>query len=208
MNACVLAGGWPTITLHSADGTTQIAKALPGLPSGVTSSALVSYQRPRSAAHIDFRLSRGVSASVALVTETRGPGTCHVATTATIYPGLAAVGTGKTVALARPVRFCGLPRVLSFLAGRPSASPLMPMARELSSDGVERPDGDSPTGFWYGSDTNGPNPTSSSGVYLMPDSPPAATTAATDEIGSYQNMAGCGSGLGWNSAAYNDAQSN
>jgi Domain of unknown function (DUF4232) len=205
---CALAGEWPTITLRSADGTSQIAKALPILPDGVTRSSLVSYQQPDSV-QTDLTLSSGTSASIALVTQTTGPGACHVATSAKIYPGLTDIGAGLTVSLSRPVTFCGLPRVLSFLAGRPSTGALMPAAQALSS-GSMSPDGDSPAGFWYGSDSNAPVPTSSSGgVYLMPHSPTGGDYGGyVGELGAYDVWKGCTSGINWNQTGYNDAQSN
>jgi Protein of unknown function (DUF4232) len=206
-SACVLAGGWPTVTLHSPDGTTQIAKALPGLPKGDTRSSLVDYQRPNSV-RTELPLSRAGSASIALVTQTSGSA-CHVATTATIYPGPTDTGAGLTVRLARPVTFCGLPRVLSFLAGRPSANSLMPATQALSSGGMI-PDGDKPAGFWYGSDSNAPVPTSSSGgSYLMPHSPTGGDYGGyIGELGAWNVWQGCTSGVNWNQTGYLDAQSN
>ncbi len=87
---CALAGEWPAITLHGADGATQIAKALPMLPSGVIRSPLISYQRARPA-QTDLTLSSATSASIALVTQTTGAA-CHVAASATISPGLTDAG--------------------------------------------------------------------------------------------------------------------
>jgi hypothetical protein len=206
--ACVLAGGWPTIVLHSADGASQIAKALPGLPKGVTRSSLVAYHRSNTV-RTELPLSRGGSASIALVTQTSGPGTCHVATTATIYPGLTDTGAGLTVKLASPVTSCGMPRVLSFLAGRPKVGKLMAAATELSSGGMS-PDGDGPAGFWYGTDSNSPVPYSSSGgVYLMPDSPTGGDYGGyIGELGAWNVWKGCTSGVNWNQTGYLDAQSN
>lgn len=206
---CALAGQWPVVTLHSPDGTSQIAKALAVLPSGVTRSSMTAYGQA-SSMKTDLTLSSGTSASIALVTQTAGTGACHVATTATVYPGLTSTGNGLTVHLTRPVTFCGLPRVLAYLAGKPSAGSLMEAAQELST-GRERPDGDSPTGFWYGSDSNAPVPTSSSGgVYLMPHSPTGGAYGGyVGELGGYDIWQNCVSnGPNWNATGYNDAQSN
>jgi hypothetical protein len=205
---CVLAGGWPTIVLHGANGASQIAKALPGLPKGVTRSSLVAYRRSNTV-RTELPLSRGGSTSIALVTQTSGSGTCHVATTATIYPGLTDAGAGLTVKLAHPVTFCGLPRVLSFLAGRPTVSNLMAAAQALGS-GTMVPAGDGPTGFWYGTDSNSPVPYSSSGgVYLMPDSPTGGNYGGyIGELGAWNVWKGCTSGVNWNQTGYLDAQSN
>jgi hypothetical protein len=207
-STCVLAGAWPTITLHGADGATQIAKALPGVPRGVIRSSLTDYRQAHSV-RTELTLSGAASASIALLSQTSGPGTCHVATTATIYPGPAVAGSGLTVSLPRPVRFCGLPRVLAFLAGRPSAGSLMVAANALRKGGVI-PDGDGPGGFWYGSDSNSPVPYSSNGgVYLMPDSPTGGNYGGyIGELGSYSNWYGCTSGVNWNQTGYLDAQSN
>ena len=204
--ACALAGEWPTITLRSADGATQIAKALPVLPSGVTRSPLVAYQRAHPV-QTDLTLNRGTSTSIALLAQTTGAA-CHVATTATIYPGPTDSGAGLTVLLARPVTFCGLPRVLSFLAGRPAVGALMVAAQALGGGLI--PDGDSPAGFWYGSDSNAPVPHSSSGgVYLMPNSPTGGDYGGyVGELGAYDVWKGCTSGVNWNQTGYNDAQSN
>jgi hypothetical protein len=208
LGACGLAGAWPTITLHSADGSTQIAKALPVLPAGVTRSSLTDYQQPHSV-RTELPLSGSASASIALVTQASGSGACHVATTATIYPGQTDTGAGLTVTLARPLRYCGLPRVLSFLAGRPSTGSLMQAAQELSSGSV-KPDGDGPAGFWYGTDSNSPVPYSSSGgVYLEPDSPTGGNYGGyIGELGSYSNWYGCTSGVNWNQTGYVDAEDN
>jgi hypothetical protein len=205
--ACTLPGEWPTVTLHSADGATQIAKALPGLPSGLTRSPLVAYEGTNPT-QTDLTLNSGNPASIALVAQTTGA-TCHVATTATIYPGLTDAGAGLTIALARPMTFCGLPRVLSFLAGQPAAGSLTVAAHALVS-GVT-PDGDGPSGFWYGSDSNSPVPTSSSGgVYLMPHSPGGGDYGGyVGELGGYDLWKNCVSGgPNWNQTGYNDAQSN
>ena len=206
--ACALPGEWPTIVLHSTDGRSQIGKALPGVPRGVTRSALTSYQQPHSTL-TDLTLSPGRTASIALVTRTSGAGTCHLATTATIYPRLTSTGTGMTVRLAQPVTFCGLPRVMAFLAGQPSAASLMAEARALAS-GVS-PFGDSPSGFWYGSDSNAPVPCckNSSGVWLMPDSPVGGAYGGyVGELGAYDVWKGCTSGINWNQTGYNDAEGN
>jgi hypothetical protein len=206
--ACVLPGEWPTITLHATGGTTQIAKVLAGLPRGVTRSPLTVYQRAHPVS-TNVTLSRGTAASIALVTRTSGPGACHVATTATIYPRLTSTGTGLTVRLAQPVTFCGLPRVLSFLAGRPPVASLMAAAQSLIS-GMS-PFGDSPAGFWYGSDSNAPVPCcrNSSGVWLMPDSPVGGDYGGyVGELGAYDVWKGCTSGINWNQTGYNDAEGN
>ncbi len=186
----------------------QVAKALTGLPRGVTASPVTAYRQGRPV-RTDLTLSRGAPASVALVARTNGPGPCRIAGTATVYPGLVAAGAGLAVRLARPVRFCGLPRVLTYLAGRPAAGQLMPMARQLSGGGV-LPQGDSPSGFWYGSDSNAPVPDSSSGgVYLMPDSPGGGAYGGyVGELGAYDVWQGCTSGVNWNQTGYNDAESN
>ncbi len=205
--ACVLAGEWPTITLRSAGGASQIAKALAVLPRGVTRSPLVGYQQAHSV-KTDLTLSRGRSASIALETQTTGRAACHLAATARIYPGLTALGTSLAVGLARPLTFCGLPRVLPFLAGRPSAGALMAEAQALGGGMI--PDGDSPAGFWYGSDSNSPVPTSSSGgVWLMPHSPTGGDYGGyVGELGDYEVWQGCGGSINWNQTGYNDAEGN
>ncbi len=87
----------------------------------------------------------------------------------------------------------------------------MPAARALTqaNRGVT-PDGDNPNGFWYGSDSNAPVPTSSSGgVWQMPDSPTGGAYGGyVGELGAYDVWQGCTSGVNWNPTAYNDAQSN
>jgi hypothetical protein len=203
---CVLPGQWPTILLHEATGASQVAKALTArLPSGAKQRVLTAYRRDD-----DVTLRPGAPAAVALVTLTTGAA-CHQATSAAIYPAAFTTGPATTVKFTKPVTFCGLPRVLPFLAWRPAGSALKIVAQELASPAGIQPDGDHPTGFWYGSDSNYPVPTSSSGgVYLMPDSPTGGAYGGyVGEIGSYANWQGCTSGgLNWNQTGYNDAQSN
>ena len=206
--SCELPGHWPTVTLRESGGTSQVAKALvTTLPRGVARSDLIAY-RAAGSLHTDLTLRPGTSASVALVTHARagGTGACRQARSATIYPTASATGAGLTVAFAKPVTFCGLPRVLAFLAGQPSAAALA-----ASGTGGVHTNGDSPAGFWYGSDSGAPAPYSSSGgVYLMPYSPTGGAYGGyIGEIGDYSHWQGCNSNiLNWNQTAYNDAQSN
>jgi hypothetical protein len=202
---CVLPGQWPTVLLHEVTGASQVAKALmTSLPAGARLSALGAYGQDD-----DVTLRPGVPTSIALVTLTTGTD-CRKATSAAIYPAAFTAGPATTITFTKPVTFCGLPRVLPFLAGQPTERALSTVARGLANVGAT-PDGDGPKGFWYGSDSNYPVPTSSSGgVYLMPYSPTGGSYGGyVGEIGNYANWQGCtDSGLNWNQTDYNDAQSN
>jgi hypothetical protein len=214
---CVLtSGGWPTVRLHEAGGASVVAKDLPDAAAGA-SKPFTTYARAGNTMTA-LALRPGVSASMALLAPASGVGACRAARSATIYPAALALGAGTTVSFARPVSVCGQVRTLSYQAGQAGAATLS-IARgamaAAASPAVITPDGDTPSGYWYGSD--GPtNPACGSSVPYKEASGPSdcGTTEGNfggymGEIGRWDYWKGCdSSGIGWNTGAYNDAQAN
>jgi hypothetical protein len=216
----VLSGGWPTVRLHMSGGASLIAKALGYQRAWSTrKTPYVTYEHS-GMQQTAVALRPGTWVSVALVSVAPVvPGACRQAEYATVYPSAVGLGAGVRVAFARPVSVCGQLRILPFMPGELAAG-VLPVARAAlaaadrgQNSGVAAA-GDSPTGFWYGSD--GPRAmTCGSGPYTIMgvngDCSPAAGHYGgyLGEIGRWDKWKRCDSvGRGWNSPDYADAQAN
>ena len=215
-NCAVLSGGWPTVRLHMAGGASPIAKALPYQQAwSVRNSPYLTYQRA-SVQRTVVALRPGTWTSVAL--ESMAPGACRQAESATVYPSAVGLGAGAKVAFARPVSVCGQLRVLPFMPGGVAASVLSVARHALAAAGGQARGvvraGDSPTGFWYGSD--GPRAmTCGSGPYTIMGKRGNCNPAAGHyggyfgEVGRWDEWKNCDTvGRGWNATNYADAQAN
>jgi hypothetical protein len=215
--ACVVtSGGWPTVRLHESGGASQVAKGQQYAPAA-SPKAFTNYEHG-GYVQTALTLRPGTDASIALLAPAGTGAACRTAGSATIYPTALALGTGTTVPFSRPLSVCGEVRTLSYQAGQASAG-TMSVARgamaAAASPSVITPDGDSPNGFWYGSD--GPtNAACGSSVPYNEASGPSdcGTTEGRfggylGETGRWDYWKGCDSnGIGWNTGAYNDAQAN
>jgi len=216
--ACMVAsGGWPTVRLHMAGGASPIAKALPYQRAwSARKTPYTTYQRA-GVQRTAVALRPGSSVSVALVSTV--PGACGQAESATVYPSAVGLGAGASVAFARPVSVCGQLRILPFLPGGPagSAASLARAALAAAAGGQDSGAaraGDSPAGFWYGSD--GPRAmTCGSGPYTIMGRKGNCSPAAghyggyLGETGRWDEWESCDDvSRGWNSSDYADAQAN
>jgi hypothetical protein len=217
--ACVLAsGGWPTVRLHEAGGASLVAKDLAYAPAA-SAKPFTTYEHAGSE-QTAVTVQPGGPASVALLVPAGDTGACRDAASATIYPSALALGVGTTVAFARPVSVCAEVRTLSYQPGQADDATLSVATGALAAAAARgsaavSPDGDSPNGYWYGSD--GPtNPACGSSVPYLEASGPSdcGTTEGRfggylGEIGRWDYWKGCDSnGIGWDASAYNDAQAN
>ena len=216
----VLSGGWPTVRLHMSGGASPIAKALGYQRAwSARKTPYVTYERSGTE-QTAVALSPGTWVSVALVSAAPViPGACRQAEYATVYPSAAGLGAGVRVAFARPVSVCGQLRILPFMPGGMAAGVLSVARGALAAaargqNSAAAATGDSPAGFWYGSD--GPRAmTCGSGPYTIMgvngDCSPAAGHYGgyLGEIGRWDKWKRCDSvGRGWNAPDYADAQAN
>lgn len=216
--ACTIrSGGWPTARLGLPGGDRPIAKSDSYQPAWSTArSRYVSYTSDGSQR---TAVALGPGSRVSAVLLSGGQGACQQAASATVYPTGIGLGPGATVPLPRPVRFCGQPRVLPFLPAGPHARVLSLarqalLASQAGTTAAVTAAGDSPAGFWYGSDgpltmacghapyqikgTSG-NCTRTNGNY----------GGYLGEIGKWDVWKGCdSSGLAWNQADHNAANIN
>jgi Protein of unknown function (DUF4232) len=213
----IRSGGWPTVRLTMSGGASPMAKAYSYGPAwGAARSSYMAYTRGRSQ-QTAVPLRPGSRVSVALLSA--GRGACRRVVSATVYPTGLGLGPGADVTLPRPVRFCGQPRVLPFLPGGPAAGVLSLARRALSAARAGRgaaaaSGGDSPAGFWYGSDgplfmACGTAPYQIKGTHGDCTSTKGNYGGYLGEIGKWDRWKGCDSGgLAWNRTDFNDANTN
>ena len=213
-STCVLPEGWPTVELRMAGGGTQVAKIFSDSAAARAGRSLLTTYEHNSTQSTALTLQAGGSASIALFAAGSGPRSCQQVTSLTVYPTATISGTGRTAALAQPVRICGAPRVLSFVPG--NSGQVVALARgalTAAQQGAEVSQASS-TGFYYGTDSSAPTACGNgSGPYTEPRGSCANGSAGPygeyiGEVGTFTNWQGCTSGLAWNQANYNMATAN
>ena len=217
--ACALAsGGWPTVRLHLSGGASPVAKRFEYAPALRSMTAALTTYRHAGAEPTVLTLRPGKWTPIVLLAPATASRACRAAASVTVYPSEIALGAGRTITLAHPVAACGALRTLPYLpAGSASrtrslAGRALKPADASAATGIT-PAGDSPSGFWYG--TDGPATMAcGSAPYLEASSSSANPCASTDgqyggymgEIGKWDVWRGCDSnGLAWNQTDYNDA---
>src|SRR5579875_2360025 len=109
---------WPTVRVRTAGDAPAVAKILPDAAAlRAERSLLTTYERG-AAQQTALTLRRGGSVTVDLLAAGGSTRSCRRLTSVTIYPSAGALGAGRAVRVAAPVRICGAPRILSFLPGR------------------------------------------------------------------------------------------
>lgn len=216
--ACVLPGGWPTVRLNEAGGAGQVAKIFPDAAAARAEKSLLTTYVRGTVQSTALTLQPGGSVSFTLFAAGTGVRACRRVTSLTVYPSAAALGAGRTAALAAPVSICGAAKVLPFLPARHGGMALA-IARGALAAGKpdpapQTPGGDS-AGYEYGTDSSLPTACSNgNGPYTEPRGDCANGTAGPygeyiGETGSFYNWQGCTtSGLAWNQANYNMATDN
>ena len=197
--SCVLAEGWPTVRLHESAGASPVAKAFPDTEAFSATTKVARALRP------------GGTASIALLAAATGRAACRRVKSATIYPSPVALGAGLTVTLARPLSFCGEPRILPYLPASGKAA--LTIAKNALAAAESGTTGVHPAGWWHGTDSSYPHACGTSVPYYEPKGDCSNGTdgyygAYIGEIGTFQNWQGCASGLNWVQGNYNAAQAN
>ena len=211
---CVLPGGWPTVRLDEAGGASQVAKIFPDTVAVAASKSLLTTYEHGPAQNTALTLHPGTSVSFAVFAAGTSARACRQVTSVTIFPSATAVsGTGRAARLGQPVRFCGAPRVLSFLPTRPGdlVTSIARSALAAATSGQAA----QPTGprFYQGTDSAAPT-ACGHGPYTEPDGGCSNGTASPygeyiGEIGAFWHWAGCTtSGLAWDQSNYNVATDN
>jgi hypothetical protein len=216
---CVMPSDVPTLSVHQAGGAIEVAKTLASAPPRqVKESRMLTYEHSGSD-RTSLPLAANSSAVITLLSAATGSaGSCHQTVAVTIYPSLVDLGQGLPVTLRNPVSVCGVPRVMPFLTSVPATTSLAGIGQDLAAaakgtGGIIKPDGDTPPGFWYGSDSFAPiAPTDpqSDGLYEMPNSPTGGSYGAyMGQVGTWSHWEGCPTGaLQWVQQNFNDAESN
>jgi hypothetical protein len=210
--ACVLPGGWPTVRLNETGGAGQVAKIFPDAAAARAEKSLLTTYERGTAQSAALTLPPGRSVSFALFATGTGTQACRRVTSLTVYPSAAALGAGRTAALAAPVSICGTAKVLPFLPARHGGMALA-IARGAVAAGQTAQQRSA--GFYYGTDSSLPTACGNGkGPYTEPRGDCANGTAGPygeymGETGSFYNWQGCTtSGLAWNQANYNMATDN
>jgi Protein of unknown function (DUF4232) len=213
---CVLPASWPTVRVREAGGSGQVAKLLANTAALQAGKALLTTYQHGPAQQTALTLQPGQSVSIAVLATGQGTRTCRRVTSLTVYPSTAALGAGRTVSLAAPVRFCGAARILSYLPSRLGRTAETIARRALpaaKADLLGLTAGSGFSGFYYGTDSSAPV-ACGSGPYTEPAGDCANGSNGPygeyiGEIGSYLNSDGCTtSGLNWVQANYNMANDN
>jgi hypothetical protein len=222
--ACVLPTTWPTVQVHSAGKTVQVAKIFATTAALRAERGLLTTYERGTKQRTALTLRLGGSVTIAVLAprsvKPRGakkPGpTCQRVTSVTIYPSDVARGAGRSATVTSPVSICAPPRILSFLPSGPGSA-TMTIARGAlhairGAPAQGAPGGDSP-GFFYGTDSSAPT-ACGNGPYTEPVSGDCSSTAGPygeymGEFGSYENWQGCTtSGVAWVQGNYNAANDN
>jgi len=213
-HACVLPEGWPTVKLRMTGGASQVAKIFPDTAAAQAGRKLLTTYvhgtAQSTAQSTALTLQPGGSVSVALFAAESGPRACRRVASLVVYPAGAARGAGRTAALAKPVRICGTPRVLSFVPSGPGA---LAIARDALATAKSEPaQSAGSTGFYYGTDSAAPQ-ACGNGPYTEPAGSCSHTAGPygeyMGEVGSFMNWKGCTTaGLAWVQANYNMATDN
>ncbi len=220
---CVLSTSWPTVQIHSAGGTVQVAKIFADSAALQAERSLLTTYEHGTKQSTALTLRHGGAVSIAVLVprtgkragaKTPGPA-CQRVTSVTIYSSDVARGAGREAAVTAPVSICAPPRILSFLPSGPGAA--MTIARgALRAIRAARPaatPADDTSGFYYGTDSSAPA-ACGTGPYTEPVNGDCSSTdgpygAYIGEMGSYENWEGCTtSGLAWVQGNYNAANDN
>jgi Protein of unknown function (DUF4232) len=213
--ACSLPAYWPTVRLHSASGSAEMARDF-------AATAAISAVRPYLAGYRVpgtpqvLTLQPAATASVVLASAGAAAGTCQEITSASLYSTAIALGMARTVQFGHPVTICGQPQLLPYLASTPSAPALRTVQAAAVGQKSQTPENDSPAGFWYGTDSNGPTAVGK-GPYYEPD--PDASSGENGHygwygggVGTYAHWYGCTANLfysvDWNGKDYSAAETN
>ncbi len=213
--ACVLPEGWPTVRLDEAGGASQVAKIFPDTAAVQAGRKLLTTYQHGTRQSTALTLPRGGSVSVALLAAAAGPQACQRVTSLVVYPTAAARGAGRRAPLARPVRICGAPRVLSFVPSGPGDR-AMAIARDALGTAKSDPaQAQGRTGFYHGTDSAAPQACGNgNGPYTEPAGSCSRGSAGSygeyiGEVGSFMNWQRCTTaGLAWEQANYNMATDN
>ncbi len=213
--ACVLPEGWPTVRLDEVGGASQVAKIFPDSAAVQAGRKLLTTYEHGITQRTALTLPRGGSVSVALFAAATGPQACRRVTSLVIYPTAAASGAGRTARLAKPVRICGAPRVLSFVPSGPGDR-AMAIARDaLATAKPKSAQSKGSSSFYYGTDSAAPQACGNgNGPYTEPVGSCGKGSAGpygeyVGEVGSFMHWQGCTtSGLAWIQADYNMATDN
>jgi hypothetical protein len=213
--ACVLPEGWPTVRLDEAGGASQVAKIFPDTAAVQAGRKLLTTYEHGITQRTALTLPRGGSVSIALLAAATGPQACQRVTSVVVYPTAAATGAGRRAPLAKPVRICGAPRVLSFV---PSDSGDRALAIARDALATAKPGSVQSKGsasFYYGTDSAAPQACGKGdGPYTEPAGSCSQGSAGpygeyVGEVGSFMHWQGCTtSGLAWIQADYNMATDN
>ncbi len=217
--ACALPESWPTVNLKMAGGGSQVAKIFPDSAATKAGQALIKTYRQGNTQTTALSLDHGAAVSIALFAASSGSPTCQQVVALTVYPTTAASGAGRTATLAKPVRICGAPRVLSFVPSG-STSQVTALAKGALS-AAKKPStaadasAAASNGFYYGTDSAAPTACGNgSGPYQEPRGSCANGTAGVygeyiGEVGTFMQWKGCTTaGLAWDQANYNMATAN
>jgi Protein of unknown function (DUF4232) len=213
--ACVLPEGWPTVRLDEVGGASQVAKIFPDSAAVQAGRKLLTTYEHGITQRTALTLPRGGSVSIALFAAATGPQACRRVTSLVIYPTAAASGAGRTARLAKPVRICGAPRVLSFVPSGPGDR-AMAIARDaLATAKPKSVQSKGSSSFYYGTDSAAPQACGKGdGPYTEPAGSCSQGSAGpygeyVGEVGSFMHWQGCTtSGLAWIQADYNMATDN
>lgn len=213
---CVLPASWPTVRVHEAGGAGQVAKLMASTAALQAGKALLTTYQRGTSQQTALTLRPGQSVSIAVLAAAKGTQACRRVTSVTVYPSTAALGAGRLVRLAAPVKLCGSARALSYLPSRPGRMAMTIARRVLpaaQADPLEVTANASSAGFYYGTDSSAPF-ACGNGPYTEPAGDCASGTRGPygeyiGELGSYLNWQGCTtSGLNWVQANYNMANDN
>jgi hypothetical protein len=207
-SACALAESWPTVRLHESAGAGPVAKAIPDTSALRTASKMLTSYRQGGTQHTILSLRSRRGASIALLAGRQS--SCRALTSVTIYPSALALGAGRKVTLARPLRICGEPRILPFL---PASGKARTVAHGTLAAAGSSASGALPGRWWHGTDSSFPDACGSHVPFREPRGACSNGTAGLygayiGQVGAFQRWHGCGSGLNWVQGNYNAAQAN
>ena len=221
---CVLPTTWPTVQVHLAGNSEQVAKIFATTAALRAERPLLTTYEHGTKQSTALTLRRGGSVTIAVLAPRsekpagdKKPGpTCQRITSVTIYPSDVARGAGRRAAVTAPVSICAPPRILSFLPGGTGGATLTIARGALrairGAPAAGTPVNDSP-GFFYGTDSSAPT-ACGNGPYTEPVNGDCSSTNGPygeymGELGSYENWQGCTtSGLAWVQGNYNMANDN
>jgi Protein of unknown function (DUF4232) len=214
--SCVLPQYWPTVRLRERDGSAPMAKGFEDYRAASTGRTLFRTYGSGVAERTMLLLRPGtpVSVDVLLPADESKQGACGPLASVKFYPSPVGVGAGLTAAVRGTVTACGMPRLLSFLPGGGTTAQAIAGSALLDADNApNKPDGDTPSGYYYGTDSSFPAGCGS-GPYNEPigdcnNGTDGAFGSYFGMAGSWSHWEGCSSsGLAWDQTGYEEADAN